>query len=90
MKKSDRIRVWNKYRQRCAYCGKLLEYKDMQVDHIIPRLGGRRPQKMEEALRAILIEATRVERGNFVSLVDDLAKIRDIAYEGLEGSDTRR
>ena len=47
-------------------------------------------QKMEKALRAILIEATRVERGNFVSLLDDLSRIRDIAYEGLEGSNTRR
>ena len=49
-----------------------------------------RAERMEEALRAILIEATRVERGNFVSLVDDLAKIRDIAYAGLEGSKMRR
>ena len=47
-------------------------------------------QKMEEALRAILIEATRVERGNFVSLLDDMGKIRDIAYKGLEGGSTGR
>ena len=37
MKKSDRIKVWNKYRQRCAYCGKHLLYHEMQVDHLIPR-----------------------------------------------------
>ena len=43
MKKSDRLRVWNKYRQRCAYCGKHLLYHEMQVDHVIPRMGGRRP-----------------------------------------------
>ena len=49
-----------------------------------------RAERMEEALRAILIEATRVERGNFVSLVDDLGKIREIAYAGLEGSKMRR
>ena len=46
--------------------------------------------RMEEALRAIPIEATRVEGGSFVSLVDDLGKIRDIAYAGLEGSKMRR
>ena len=48
MKKSDRIKVWNKYRQRCSYCGKSLEYKDMQVDHLIPRLRGRRPDSLVE------------------------------------------
>ena len=34
MKKSTRIKVWNKYHKRCAYCGCELEYKEMQVDHI--------------------------------------------------------
>ena len=43
MKKSDRILVYNKYGKRCAYCGKHLLYHEMQVDHLIPRLGGRRP-----------------------------------------------
>ena len=49
-----------------------------------------RAERMEEALRAILIEATRVERGNFVSLVDDMGKIRDIARKGLGGDNIRR
>ena len=48
MKKSDRLKVWNKYRGHCAYCGKLLEYKDMQVDHLTPRLRGRRPDSVVE------------------------------------------
>lgn len=43
MKKSDRTLVYNKYGKRCAYCGKHLEYHEMQVDHLIPRMGGRRP-----------------------------------------------
>lgn len=34
--KKERQMVWKKYQMRCAYCGCLLEYKDMQVDHIIP------------------------------------------------------
>lgn len=33
--------IYAKYNGHCAYCGKEIEYKDMQVDHIIPkRLGG--------------------------------------------------
>lgn len=40
MKKKERIQIYNKYGGRCAYCGKELEYKDMQVDHIVPKRQG--------------------------------------------------
>lgn len=42
MTKTKRQRVYDKYGGRCAYCGKDIEIKDMQVDHIRPkRLGGK-------------------------------------------------
>lgn len=42
MKKEFRQNIWNKYGQKCAYCGEDLEYKKMQVDHIEPKyLGGK-------------------------------------------------
>ena len=34
--KKVRQKVYEKYDGHCAYCGKKLEYKDMQVDHITP------------------------------------------------------
>ena len=34
--KEQRYQVYNKYNGRCAYCGCEIEYKDMQVDHLIP------------------------------------------------------
>ncbi len=34
IKKSVRELVWVKYDKHCAYCGKEIEYKQMQVDHI--------------------------------------------------------
>lgn len=37
MKKKIREQVYNKYQGHCAYCGKKIEYKDMQLDHIIPQ-----------------------------------------------------
>jgi len=40
MKKTERIKVYEKYDGHCAYCGKELVYKDMQVDHLEPRLNG--------------------------------------------------
>ena len=39
--KADRLQVFNKYSGRCAYCGREMEIKEMQVDHMIPlRVGG--------------------------------------------------
>ena len=35
--KEKRILVWNKYNHHCAYCGREIAYKDMQVDHFIPQ-----------------------------------------------------
>ena len=37
MTKAIRLQIYNKYGGRCAYCGKEIEYKDMQVDHIEPK-----------------------------------------------------
>lgn len=37
MTKAERFQVYNKYGGHCAYCGKKIEYKDMQVDHIDPQ-----------------------------------------------------
>ena len=35
--KIDRLKVYEKYGQWCAYCGELLDLKDMQVDHFWPQ-----------------------------------------------------
>lgn len=40
MKQSIRQQVHIKYGGHCAYCGKKIAYKDMQVDHIIPKIYG--------------------------------------------------
>lgn len=40
MNKKLREAVYNKYNGHCAYCGRLIEYKDMQVDHFIPKRNG--------------------------------------------------
>ena len=37
IKKLDRILTWHKYGNKCAYCGKDITYKELQVDHIIPK-----------------------------------------------------
>ena len=37
MNKKLREAVYDKYDGHCAYCGKKIDYKDMQVDHFIPK-----------------------------------------------------
>lgn len=36
LSKAERLEVYGKCQGHCAYCGCALEYKDMQVDHIVP------------------------------------------------------
>lgn len=48
--KKVRLEVYNKYNGHCAYCGKALEYKDMQVDHLIPHQRERFKRYTEEEL----------------------------------------
>ena len=47
MKKEIREKVYNKYKRHCAYCGKEIEYKNMQVDHIIPKWHNWSDEKIE-------------------------------------------
>ena len=48
--KKTRIEVYNKYNGHCAYCGKEIEYKDMQLDHMIPRQRERFKRYTEEEI----------------------------------------
>jgi len=38
--KINRQAVYNKYSGHCAYCGKVITLKEMQVDHIVPKARG--------------------------------------------------
>lgn len=46
--KKTRLEVYNKYGGHCAYCGKMIEYKDMQLDHFIPKQRERFKKYAEE------------------------------------------
>ena len=46
--KKTREQVYNKYYGHCAYCGKEIQYKDMQLDHLIPRQRERFKKYTEE------------------------------------------
>ena len=58
--KATRLLVYKKYNGHCAYCGKEIGIKDMQVDHIIPVMKSYYGIK-EEALKV----RQMVEDGSF-------------------------
>ena len=47
IKQEERIKIWNKFDQHCAYCGCVLEYNKMQVDHIEPVFRGSTQKELE-------------------------------------------
>ncbi|EPR12325.1 HNH endonuclease [Ruminiclostridium papyrosolvens] len=48
MKKEIRQAVYEKYNGHCAYCGRKIEFKDMQVDHIEPQRNWAKSKSREE------------------------------------------
>lgn len=32
----ERLQIYNKYGGKCAYCGCVLDYEEMTIDHILP------------------------------------------------------
>lgn len=40
MTKKKRMEVYEKYGGHCAYCGRAIQYKDMQIDHIKAKYNG--------------------------------------------------
>ena len=53
--KDERMAVYEKTNGHCAYCGCELEYKDMQVDHVIPINGW--SEQGEDTLDNIIVIA---------------------------------
>lgn len=37
MAKVNRVQIHSKYKGHCAYCGKKIELKQMQIDHVTPK-----------------------------------------------------
>ncbi|RGJ66540.1 HNH endonuclease [Eubacterium sp. TM05-53] len=50
--KKIREQVYQKYNGHCAYCGCELEYKDMQVDHVVSVYGNNGSNDIENLMPA--------------------------------------
>ena len=54
MKKEIREKVYNKFDGHCAYCGKEINYRDMQVDHYWPHRQGMVPTEISDKLENLM------------------------------------
>ena len=59
--KAMRQQVYEKYGGHCAYCGRQIEYKEMQVDH--SREEGRElARALWEAVKEVVKEKTKLQK----------------------------
>lgn len=59
MKKELREKVYQKFNGHCAYCGKKINYSDMQVDHYWPHLNGSIPKDISNEFKNLMPSCQR-------------------------------
>ena len=76
--KKVREAVYDKYQGHCAYCGKKLEYKDMQLDHMIPRQREHFKKYTEEEIECFENYMPSCRRCNHYKRAHSLATFREM------------
>jgi 5-methylcytosine-specific restriction endonuclease McrA len=68
IKKEIRIKVYNKYRGHCAYCGNKIKYEDMQVDH-------KHPQHLSNWVSTAKSHKRLKDKYNIPDNIDDISNL---------------
>lgn len=79
--KKTREAVYNKYSGHCAYCGKKIDYKDMQLDHLIPRQRERFKRCSEEEIECFENYMPSCRRCNHYKRAHSLETFRKMIEE---------
>ena len=79
--KKTRQAVYAKYDGHCAYCGKALEYKDMQLDHLIPKQRERFKRYTEEEIECFANYMPSCRRCNHYKRAHTLECFRQMIEE---------
>ena len=61
-----RTAIFKSYKEKCAYCGRTIQQRDMHIDHIIP---SNRQEKIDDEVREYLIELQ--EKGFVVDSIEN-------------------
>lgn len=90
IKKEIREQIYRKYDGHCAYCGKPIEYKEMQVDHIKPIFRNWSEEEKERHLKghygndAVENYNPSCHACNFRKGTDSIEGFREAIEHGLE------
>jgi hypothetical protein len=79
--KKTRVAVYEKYDGHCAYCGKEIEYKDMQLDHMIPKQRERFKKYTEEEIECFENYMPSCRRCNHYKRAHSLETFRQMIEE---------
>jgi hypothetical protein len=79
--KKTRVAVYEKYEGHCAYCGKEIEYKEMQLDHMIPRQRERFKKYTEEEIECFENYMPSCRRCNHYKRAHSLETFRQMIEE---------
>lgn len=79
--KKTREQVYNKYYGHCAYCGKEIQYKDMQLDHLIPKQRERFKKYTEEEIECFENYMPSCRRCNHYKRAHSLETFRQMIEE---------
>lgn len=79
--KKTRVAVYEKYDGHCAYCGKEIEYKEMQLDHMIPRQRERFKKYTEEEIECFENYMPSCRRCNHYKRAHSLETFRQMIEE---------
>ena len=61
-----RAAMFKSYKEKCAYCGRIIQQRDMHIDHIIP---SNRQEKIDDEVREYLVELH--EKGFVVDSIEN-------------------
>ena len=79
--KKVREAVYAKYDGHCAYCGKKLEYKDFQLDHLIPKQREHFKKYTEEQIECFENYMPSCRRCNHYKRAHTLESFREMIEE---------
>jgi hypothetical protein len=79
--KKTRQAVYEKYGGHCAYCGKKIEYKEFQLDHLIPRQREHFKKYSEEEIECFENYMPSCRRCNHYKRAHSLKAFREMIEE---------
>ena len=82
--KTKREEVWNKYDKHCAYCGNVLLYKQMQVDHLVPKRLYHKNDKTKNNIENLMPSCRRCNHYKRCHSLEDFRNLLTTLHERIQ------